>query len=51
MTRTRKTLGRRTKAATRAAPARKAAVQLTDEDRDLVRRLAERTSLTPREVV
>src|SRR3954470_12595376 len=52
MPRTRKTLGRKPKAAAkRAAPARKAPVQLSDPDRDLIRRLAERTSLTPREVV
>ncbi len=46
-----KTLGKRTRAAKAPAPAGKAKVQLTDEDRDLVRRLAERTALTPREVV
>src|SRR3954447_12239832 len=52
MPKTRKTLGRKPKAAAkRAAPARKAPVQLSDPDRDLIRRLAERTSLTPREVV
>lgn len=52
MPKTRKTLGRRTKAAAKPAPAsRKTAVQLSDPDRDLIRRLAERTSLTPREVL
>lgn len=46
-----KTLGKRTRTPKSPAPARKAPVQLTDEDRDLVRRLSERTALTPREVV
>src|SRR3954468_12738314 len=50
---TRKTLGRKRKApAKAAAPAKKKpAVQFTDDDRDLIRRLVERTSLTAREVV
>lgn len=53
MPKTRKTLGRkRSKPAARAAaPAKKAGVQFTEDDRDLIRRLVERTSLTPREVV
>jgi FHA domain-containing protein len=52
MPKLRKTLGRKRKAAAKApAPAKKTAVQLSDEDRDLIRRLAERTSLSAREVV
>jgi hypothetical protein len=51
MAKTRKTLGKRTKAAPKHAAPRKGPVQLTDADRDLVRRLSERTALTPREVV
>jgi hypothetical protein len=53
MPKTRKTLGRKRSkpVAKAAAPAKKAGVQLTDDDRDLIRRLVERTSLTPREVV
>jgi FHA domain-containing protein len=52
MAKTRKTLGRKPRAAVKlAAPAKTKALQLSDDDRDLVRRLAERTSLTAREVV
>src|SRR3954468_4388912 len=51
MPKTRKTLGKKTKAPKPPPAPRKVVVQLTDADRDLVRRLAERTSLTPREVV
>jgi len=50
MVKTRKTLGRRTKAAP-AAPKKAARVQLTEGDRDLIRRLAERTGLEARVVV
>src|SRR5204862_3664650 len=50
MAKTRKTLGRRAKAA--PAPPKKASrVQLTGDDRDLIRRLAERTGLEARVVV
>ena len=52
MAKTRKTLGRKPKAPARPATAgKKAPVQLSDDDRDLIRRLVERTSLTAREVV
>jgi hypothetical protein len=49
MAKTRKTLGRRTKA---APPPKKAArVQLLEPERDLLRRLAERTGLPPQVVL
>ena len=52
MAKTRKTLGRKPAAtAGRAASPRKAALQLTDDDRDLVRRLSERSGLSPRDIV
>ena len=46
-----KTLGRRTKAAPAPAARKKAPLQLTAEDRDLVQRLSERSGLLPREVL
>lgn len=52
MAKTRKTLGRKPAAkASRPAAPRKAALQLTDDDRDLVRRLSERNGLSPRDIV
>lgn len=54
MAKTSKTLGRKVSPkASRASPAKKepARLQLSDEDRDLVRRLSERTGLSSREVV
>ena len=52
MAKTRKTLGRKPAAkASRPAVPRKAALQLTDDDRDLVRRLSERNGLSPRDIV
>lgn len=52
MAKTRKTLGRKPAAkAGRAAAPKKAALQLTDDDRDLVRRLSERNGLSPRDIV
>lgn len=52
MAKTRKTLGRKPAAkAGRAAAPKKAALQLTDDDRDLVRRLSERSGLAPRDIV
>jgi hypothetical protein len=53
MAKTRKTLGRKAspKAARAAAKKTPPRVQLSDEDRDLVRRLSERTGLSPRDVV
>ncbi len=51
MAKTRKTLGRKPAAkASRPAAPRKA-LQLTDDDRDLVRRLSERSGLSPRDIV
>jgi FHA domain len=50
MAKARKTLGRRTKAAA-PAPKKASRVQLTEEDRDLIRRLAQRTGLEARVVV
>ena len=52
MAKTRKTLGRKPAAKVgRPAAPRKAALQLTDDDRDLVRRLSERSGLAPRDIV
>ena len=52
MAKTRKTLGRKPAAkASRAAAPKKTALQLTDDDRDLVRRLSERSGLSPRDIV
>ena len=52
MAKTRKTLGRKPAAkAGRAAAPKRAALQLTDDDRDLVRRLSERSGLAPRDIV
>ena len=54
MAKTRKTLGRKpARAARRPAGAKKAParLQLSDEDRDLVQRLSERTGLSPRDVI
>ena len=52
MAKTRKTLGRKPAAkAGRAAAPKKTALQLTDDDRDLVRRLSERSGLSPRDIV
>ena len=47
MPKMRKTVGRKP----RTGKANRAPLQLTDEDRDLVQRLSERTGLVPREVV
>jgi hypothetical protein len=49
MAKTRKTLGRRTKAA--PAPKKPERVQLLEPERDLIRRLSERTGLDPRVVL
>lgn len=49
MAKTRKTLGRRTKAA--PPPKKPARVQLLEPERDLIRRLSERTGLEPRVVL
>lgn len=47
-----KTLGRKARPKAKAAPApKKRAVELSDGDRDLVRRLSERTSLLPAEIL
>lgn len=52
MAKTRKTLGRKPAVkAGRAAAPKKAPLQLTEDDRDLVRRLSERSGLAPRDIV